>query len=225
MHDARTSLSKEVASEVRAFFGAKVYETMIPRNVRVAEAPSHGKPILLYDYDCPGSQAYIKLAHRDHRARAPAAGGVGRGRASATPQMPDRIVLDQPTEEIDCPWPYPCRKADSGRGLASLIGETPEAEPRLPAHGEQRLLSIDQLHPSGFNPRKAFDDVELAELADSIRSKGLLQPIIARPDRAARRLRDRRRRAPLAGGAEGRPAHRAGDRARALATWRPPSSR
>jgi chromosome partitioning protein len=63
MHDARTSLSKEVASEVRAFFGAKVYETMIPRNVRVAEAPSHGKPILLYDYDCPGSQAYIKLAH------------------------------------------------------------------------------------------------------------------------------------------------------------------
>ncbi len=62
MHDARTTLSKEVATEVRAFFGAKVYETMIPRNVRVAEAPSHGKPILLYDYDCPGSQAYIKLA-------------------------------------------------------------------------------------------------------------------------------------------------------------------
>ncbi len=77
MHDARTQLSKEVAADVRAFFGPKVYETMIPRNVRVAEAPSVGKPIMLYDYDCPGSQAYIKLAHRDHRARAPAAGGVG----------------------------------------------------------------------------------------------------------------------------------------------------
>ncbi len=62
MHDARTSLSKEVADNVRAFFGAKVYETIIPRNTRVAEAPSHGKPILLYDFDCPGSQAYIKLA-------------------------------------------------------------------------------------------------------------------------------------------------------------------
>jgi len=62
MHDARTSLSKEVASEVRAFFGAKVYETMIPRNTRVAEAPSHGKPILLYDYECSGSQAYMRLA-------------------------------------------------------------------------------------------------------------------------------------------------------------------
>ena len=62
MYDARTSLSREVATNVRSFFGAKVYETMIPRNVRVAEAPSHGKPILLYDYDCAGSQAYIRLA-------------------------------------------------------------------------------------------------------------------------------------------------------------------
>ncbi len=62
MHDARTSLSREVADNVRAFFGPKVYETMIPRNTRVAEAPSHGKPLLLYDYDCTGSQAYIRLA-------------------------------------------------------------------------------------------------------------------------------------------------------------------
>ena len=62
MHDARTSLSREVAENVRAFFGPKVYDTIIPRNTRVAEAPSHGKPILLYDYDCAGSQAYIRLA-------------------------------------------------------------------------------------------------------------------------------------------------------------------
>lgn len=62
MHDARTSLSREVAENVRGFFGSKVYETIIPRNTRVAEAPSHGKPILLYDYDCAGSQAYIRLA-------------------------------------------------------------------------------------------------------------------------------------------------------------------
>jgi chromosome partitioning protein len=62
MHDARTSLSREVAENVRAFFGPKVYESVIPRNTRVAEAPSHGKPILLYDYDCAGSQAYIRLA-------------------------------------------------------------------------------------------------------------------------------------------------------------------
>ena len=62
MHDARTTLSREVAENVRAFFGQKVYDSIIPRNTRVAEAPSHGKPILLYDYDCAGSQAYIRLA-------------------------------------------------------------------------------------------------------------------------------------------------------------------
>ena len=59
---------------MRSFFGPKVYETMIPRNVKVAEAPSHGQPILLYDYDCPGSQAYIKLAteiiNREQRLKA-----------------------------------------------------------------------------------------------------------------------------------------------------------
>jgi chromosome partitioning protein len=74
MHDARTALSREVAANVRAFFGAKVYETVIPRNVRVAEAPSFGKPILLYDADCPGSIAYIKLAtevlDRERKAKA-----------------------------------------------------------------------------------------------------------------------------------------------------------
>jgi chromosome partitioning protein len=62
MHDSRTSFSREVAQNVRAFFGPKVYETMIPRNIRVAEAPSHGKPILLYDTQSPGSRAYMRLA-------------------------------------------------------------------------------------------------------------------------------------------------------------------
>ena len=62
MYDKRTSLSNEVADEVRNYFGTKVYETEIPRNVRVAEAPSYGQPILLYDYDCPGSRAYVALA-------------------------------------------------------------------------------------------------------------------------------------------------------------------
>ena len=72
-----------------------------------------------------------------------------------------------------------------GRGLASLIGEVPPTGvPQLLKHGGQSQLPIEQLRPSGQNPRKAFDDVELAELADSIRSKGLLQPILVRPDPA-----------------------------------------
>jgi len=62
MYDGRNNLSDQVADEVREFFGDKVYRTVIPRNVRLSEAPSFGKPALLYDYRCPGSEAYIRLA-------------------------------------------------------------------------------------------------------------------------------------------------------------------
>jgi ParB family chromosome partitioning protein len=80
--------------------------------------------------------------------------------------------------------PIPLHKGRLGRGLASLIGEPqPQAETRLPEQGEQRLVPIAELHPSGLNPRKHFSDTELAELADSIRAKGLVQPIICRPDK------------------------------------------
>lgn len=62
MYDRRNNLSDQVAEEVRSFFGNKVYNTVIPRNVRLSEAPSFGKPALLYDYRCSGSEAYIRLA-------------------------------------------------------------------------------------------------------------------------------------------------------------------
>jgi chromosome partitioning protein len=62
MYDARNNLSGQVVADVRQFMGEKVYKTVIPRNVRVSEAPSYGKPALLYDLKCPGSQAYVRLA-------------------------------------------------------------------------------------------------------------------------------------------------------------------
>ncbi|MDE2135523.1 MAG: ParA family protein [Alphaproteobacteria bacterium] len=62
MFDKRNKLSDQVAADVRQHMGAMVYNTMIPRNVRISEAPSHGLPALVYDLRCPGSQAYIKLA-------------------------------------------------------------------------------------------------------------------------------------------------------------------
>jgi len=72
MHDRRNNLSDAVASDTRAFFGADVYDTVIPRNVRVSEAPSHGKPVLLYDMRSPGALAYIELAQELlRRERAP----------------------------------------------------------------------------------------------------------------------------------------------------------
>jgi chromosome partitioning protein len=62
MFDKRNNLAGQVVEDVRAFMGDKVYETIIPRNVRISEAPSYGKPVLLYDLQCAGSQAYLQLA-------------------------------------------------------------------------------------------------------------------------------------------------------------------
>jgi chromosome partitioning protein len=62
MFDARNNLSNQVVADVREFMGSKVYDTIIPRNVRVSEAPSYGKPVLVYDLKCVGSEAYLRLA-------------------------------------------------------------------------------------------------------------------------------------------------------------------
>ena len=78
MFDRRNSLSQQVANDVRGHFGETVYQTVIPRNVRVSEAPSFGKPALVYDLKCAGSQAYLKLARevvlRERGRRAAVAG-------------------------------------------------------------------------------------------------------------------------------------------------------
>lgn len=62
MYDTRTNLSVEVEMEIRKFFGDKVYATQIPRNVRISEAPSHGKPVIAYDRISKGSRAYLRFA-------------------------------------------------------------------------------------------------------------------------------------------------------------------
>lgn len=74
MHDRRNNLSELVADDVRDHFGDKVYKTVIPRNVRISEAPSHGRPVIIYDLNCAGSKAYLELAgeviHRERRLSA-----------------------------------------------------------------------------------------------------------------------------------------------------------
>lgn len=79
----------------------------------------------------------------------------------------------------------PLQKSRLGRGLASLIGDPALAEQKLPAEGEQRVVPIDQIRASKLNPRREFNEEDLAELAESVRQKGLVQPIVVRPDRLA----------------------------------------
>ena len=78
----------------------------------------------------------------------------------------------------------PIQQSRLGRGLASLIGEPVLAQPRLPAEGQQRIVPVDQVHGSKSNPRRTFREDDLAELAESIRQKGLVQPILVRIDPA-----------------------------------------
>ncbi|HEU0065635.1 MAG TPA: ParA family protein, partial [Sphingomonas sp.] len=70
MYDRRNRLTDQVSADVRDVLGRVVFDTVIPRNVRLSEAPSHGLPALIYDHRCPGSQAYIALA-REMIARLP----------------------------------------------------------------------------------------------------------------------------------------------------------
>ncbi len=82
MHDARNNLSNQVVADVRANSTHKVYDTIIPRNVRVSEAPSYGKPVLVYDLKCVGSEAYLRLAteiiqrEKELIANSPTADGI-----------------------------------------------------------------------------------------------------------------------------------------------------
>jgi ParB family chromosome partitioning protein len=79
----------------------------------------------------------------------------------------------------------PLQRSRLGRGLASLIGEPIAQQPRLPPEGEQRMVAVDQIRGGRLNPRKDFREDDLAELADSIRQRGLVQPIVVRHDPVA----------------------------------------
>jgi chromosome partitioning protein len=109
MYDSRNKLSSLVSDDVRSYFGDKVYDTVIPRNVRVSEAPSHGKPVLLYDLACAGSQAYIHLARevlqRDARKRAEGATTEASGLVPDSLRAPTASAAD--TAHTPQPAPAP----------------------------------------------------------------------------------------------------------------------
>ena len=134
--------------------GDKVYETVIPRNVRVSEAPSHGKPVLLYDLKCAGSQAYLRLASEViQRER----------RAAARPRDPEMetTMADEAA-----------RRSRLGRGLAALIGDVGD-EAGVVERARGAAARPDRVPAAATRATRARPsrEDELDELADSIREK------------------------------------------------------
>ena len=154
MYDDRMNLTRQVEQDLREFFEHKVFETVIPRSIRLAEAPSFGKPILAYDVRSRGAESYIQLA-KEILAREQNAGQA------------QRKVL--------------------GKGLSALLASKPAARVRLnaePAREPQgpRVASIpiSQIAPNPLQPRTVFDATRLQELANSIETNGIIQPILVR---------------------------------------------
>jgi hypothetical protein len=139
MYDERTNLAPAVAADLRSFYSGLVFETAIPRNVRLAEAPSHGKPVIYYDEKSRGAEAYSQLA-----------------------------------KEI-----WPMIKRPLGRGLSALISTDQQPADR----DEIREIEIDLIQPGQQQPRTFFDEAKLEELAQSIRTTGIIQPLLVRPKR------------------------------------------
>ncbi len=167
MFDPRNNLANEVSAQLIEHFGEKVFRTMIPRNVRLAEAPSFGKPALFHDKESRGAMAYLALAgemiRRDDLPPAP--GIIDRCQAKS------RLWVEVSPSSLPCSRSARARRSMSRRCL------------RRPTLAGDRLanLPLDLLQRGKFQPRVDMRTETLSELADSIKSQGLVQPILVRP--------------------------------------------
>ena len=153
MYDDRTNLGQLVARDVSEFFKEKVFNTIIPRNVRLGEAPSHGLPAILYDAKSRGAAAYTALAQE---------------MLGATSRL---NVADAGTRSP----PMIDKRPALGKGLSALIPDVPDA----PRTGPLESTSICLRRTSSSRVCQ-MDDARLEELAQSIRANGIIQPILVR---------------------------------------------
>ena len=171
---------------MRAHFGDKVYETVIPRNVRVSEAPSFGKPALIYDLKCAGSQAYLKLARElvgRERERLKAGLSADRCPARAAVVRAELVANERrPARQSELRRMAEGRRG-LGRGLSALLDEV-----EAPAGGPARApgvteIPIELIKANPDQPRRHFDEAELEELAavDPREGRAAADPGAARP--------------------------------------------
>ena len=145
MYDERTNLARQVVEDIRRHFGDEVYRTVIPRNVRLGEAPSFGKPVLAYDIKSKGAEAYLALGREFLKRR--------KGTDLTQQAGPGPWTLGAPAGHGTR---FP---GERSRGRSRSTGSCPPVSSRA----------------GTFRPRA------LAELADSIREQGIVQPIVVSP--------------------------------------------
>ena len=186
MYDARNNLSNQVVADVRENSGEKVYDTIIPRNVRVSEAPSYGKPVLVYDLKCVGSEAYLRLATEIIQREKELLAGAARPGGGSGPDQQPGAATDGGGGAVTSSGEASMAddgRSRLGRGLAALIGDVGAEATTSDRARTQRRVPIEFLKPNPRNPRRNFSDAELDELAASIRERGIVQPIVVRPAR------------------------------------------
>ena len=172
MYDGRTRLALQVVDEVRKHFTDVVYQTVVPRSVRLSEAPGYGLPIALYDPLSRGGIAYRDLTLNSRSE-------------VACSRRPEK-------EQVDAtswwPWPWtgrPDPEQPARRSRPGGAGRRPGTRRRAPAAESSgpsfEQLPLDRIDPNPRQPREAFDEEPLHDLTTSIEAVGVLQPIVVRP--------------------------------------------
>ena len=192
MVDRRMTFSQQVEADVRGHFGELVFGTTIPRNVRIAEAPSHGLPVLIYDNACAGAQAYILLASEFIRRRRTAAEAAQQPQASHEP-----VLLSRAASAAACPPCWATRKSPP----PSLAPSPPRSTGAAPAPGRAAAHLADRPSAAPAGCSRAPPSRTSTRWSSRCRQFGLLQPILVRP--VAGRIRTSTRSSP-ANGAGGR---------------------
>ena len=185
MYDSRTNLAQQVAQEVREHFPDQMLDTIIPRSVRVSEAPSYGQSVISYDYASSGSLSYreaaAEIARRGAATQKDTTDGnqANRSRPRHRRTHPDRRRRHSRQRPVDVFFP----DADSTPATAiAAVEQAAAAEGLLTVPGARLArLDPDDIVPNAQQPRSNFDPEDLAELVHSIREFGVLQPIVVRP--------------------------------------------
>ncbi|KAI4453928.1 metalloprotease m41 ftsh [Holotrichia oblita] len=173
MRDSRSNLVNQVSQEIRRFFGSKVYNMVIPRNIRLAEAPSHGQPIMIYDPRSKGAIAYMELTEEFLKRNKDSYKKITKFSRGLD------ALFSVYNDDDDFLTPS---SAAAKKPAAPVVQAAPSSaikSEQIPQNNDGvREIDIKLVDPNKDQPRKTFNAASLKELAESIKQHGIIQPIV-----------------------------------------------